>query len=119
MRTALKGPYVWTGDDLAGADGWHFRLTPAMLAEIDTALAAVKRRGIGWEGLRRADFPLSQTAALLTDISRTLEEGRGLAKVTGLAVERYDEEDLRRIWYGIGLHLGTPVSQSRAGLRMK
>jgi Taurine catabolism dioxygenase TauD, TfdA family len=119
MRTPLDGPYVWTGDELAAADDWRFRLTPPMLAEIDAALAAVRRRGIGWEGIERADFPLPQTAARLADISRTLEEGRGLAKVTGLPVERYDEADLRRIWYGIGLHLGTPVSQSRGGLRMK
>ena len=119
MRAPLNGPAVWSGEELAAADDWRFRLTPPMLAEIDAALAAVKRRGIGWEGIRRADFPLPQTAALLADISRTLEEGRGLAKLTGLAVERYGEADLRRIWYGIGLHLGTPVSQSRAGLRMK
>ena len=119
MRAPLSGPDVWTGDELAGAQDWRFRLTPSMLAEIDAALAAVKRRGLGWEAVRREDFPLSQTVTLLADVSRTLEEGRGLAKVTGLAVERYDEEDLRRIWYGIGLHLGTPVSQSQAGLRMK
>lgn len=119
MRASLSGPDVWTGDELAEAQDWRFRLTPPMLAEIDAALAGVKRRGTGWQAMRREDFPLSQTAKLLAEVSRTLEEGRGLAKVTGLAVERYDEEDLRRIWYGIGLHLGTPVSQSQAGLRMK
>jgi hypothetical protein len=119
MRTPLHGPSVWNGDELAGAQDWRFRLTPPMLAEIDAALLDAKRRGISWEAMKRADFPLTQTAVLLDEISRALEEGRGLAKVTGLAVERYDEEDLRRIWYGIGLYLGTPVSQSRAGLRMK
>jgi hypothetical protein len=119
MHTPLSGPYVWTGDELAGADDWRFRLTPPMLVEIDAAVAGVKRRGIAWEAMRREDFPLPQTAGLLADISRMLEEGRGLAKVTGLAVERYDEADLRCIWYGIGLYLGTPVSQSQAGLRMK
>jgi len=119
MRTPLNGPYVWTGDELAAAGDWRFRLTPPMVAEIDAALVDVKRRGIAWEAVRREDFPLSQTADLLAGISRSLEEGRGLAKVTGLAVEQYDEEDLRRLWYGIGLHLGTPVSQSQAGLRMK
>ncbi len=57
---------------------------------------------------------------LLADIAHELEEGRGLAAlVSGLPVERYDEAALRRIWHGIGLHLGTPVSQSNAGLRMK
>ena len=119
MRHALKGPYVWTGDDLAGAEDWRFQLTPAMVAEIDAAVAAAKRRGVAWEEMRCGDFPLPRTAALLADISRTLEEGRGLAKLSGLPVGRYDEGDLRRVWYGIGLHLGTPLSQSRAGLRMK
>ncbi len=119
MRAPLNGPEVWSGEELAAAADWRFRLTPPMLAEIDAALAAVKRRGVAWEAMGRADFPLAETASLLADIARMLEEGRGLAKVSGLPVERYDEADLRRIWYGIGLHLGTPVSQSRAGLRMK
>jgi hypothetical protein len=119
MRAPLHGPCVWTGADLAGADDWRFRLTPPMLAEIDAALTALQRRGVAWEAMQRGDFPLPQTAVLLAEISRTLEEGRGLAKLTGLPVERYDEPDLRRIWYGIGLQLGTPVSQSKAGLRMK
>src|SRR5262245_3785711 len=118
MRTPLDGPEVWSGDELAGADDWRFRLTPPMLVEIDAALTAARRRG-AWEAMRREDFPLAETAALLAAIGQALEGGRGLAKVTGLAVERYDDDDLRRIWYGIGLHLGTPVSQSRAGLRMK
>lgn len=60
----------------------------------------------------RADFPLPQTAPLLAEI------GRGLSELSGLPVERHDEPDLR-LWYGIGLQLGTPVSQSKAGLRMK
>jgi Taurine catabolism dioxygenase TauD, TfdA family len=119
MRKFLDGPDVWTGAELDAADDWRFRLTPPMLGEIDAALAALKRRGVAWEAMQRADFPVPQAAALLAEISRTLEEGRGLAKLAGLPVERYDDQDLRRIWYGIGLHLGTPVSQGRAGLRMK
>src|SRR5882724_7142953 len=115
MRKPLDGPYVWTGDELAGADDWRFRLTPPMLAEIDAALVDAKRSGIAWEAMQRADFPLPNTAVLLADISRTLEEGRGLAKLTGLPVERYDEEDRRRCWYGIGLPLGPPVSLRSPG----
>jgi Taurine catabolism dioxygenase TauD, TfdA family len=118
-RTPIFGPCVWSGDELAASDDWRFRLTPPMLAEIDAALASVKRRGLTWEMVQRTDFPVPQTAALLADIAHTLEDGRGLAKLSGLPVERYGDEDLRRIWYGIGLQLGTPVSQSKAGLRMK
>jgi hypothetical protein len=119
MRKPLDGPEVWTGAELAAADDWRFALTPPMLAEIDAALAVVKRRGLAWDALARADFPLPQTAPLLAEIARFLEQGRGLAKLSGLPVERYDEPDLRRVWYGLGLQLGTPVSQSKAGLRMK
>jgi hypothetical protein len=118
-HTPIFGPCVWSGDELAAADDWRFRLTPPMLAEIDAALLSVKRRGLAWEAMRRDDFPVPLTAALLADIAQTLEHGRGLARLSGLPVERHGDEDLRRVWYGIGLQLGTPVSQSKAGLRMK
>ena len=119
MREPLHGPFVWTGDQLAGSSDWLFVLTAAMTEEIDAALAAVERRGIAWPQMRRGDFKIPQTAELLGEIATILEEGCGLAKLSGLPVARYAEEDLRAIWYGIGLHLGTPVSQSHAGLRMK
>ena len=119
MRQPLHGPFVWTGDELAHATDWQFNLTPVMADEIDAALVAFKRRGIAWPEMRRGHFEIPRTADLLGEISTALEEGRGLAKLSGLAAARYADEDLKAIWYGIGLHLGTPVSQSHTGLRMK
>jgi len=119
MRALIEGPFVWTGPQLGEAADWRFELGPRHLAEIDAALARVKSRGIAWREMRREDFPLGETARLLGGVSAMLEEGRGLAKLSGLPVGAYDEEDLRRIWFGLGLHLGTPVSQSHDGLLMK
>ena len=119
MHRPLQSPCVWTGEELAAASDWRYTLTPPMIAEIDAALAASKRRGIAWSGMQRGDFDLPQAAPLLAEISTALEEGRGLAKLSGLPVARYGEEDLKAIWFAIGLYLGTPVSQSHAGLRMK
>lgn len=118
-RSPINAPCVWTGEELAAASDWRFPLTPAMLGEIDRAVAGVRRRGLAWEQMQRHDFPLDDTARLLGHISDWLERGRGLAKITGVPVGNYEEADIRRLWYGIGLHLGTPVSQSNAGLRMK
>jgi Taurine catabolism dioxygenase TauD, TfdA family len=118
-RSQLTGRFVWTGDELAAAADWRFPFTPAMLGELDRAVANLRRRDISWEAMRREDFPLDETARLLERVSSELEEGRGLAKLTGLPVDDYDEADVRRLWHGLGLHLGTPVSQSNAGLRMK
>jgi len=118
-RSPLAGPFVWKGTELAEASDWRLPLTAPMLRELDGAVAALRRRGVAWEAMRREDFPLDETAGLLARVSTLLEQGRGLAKITGVPVGDYDEADIRRLWYGIGLHLGTPVSQSNAGLRMK
>jgi len=119
MRQPLHGPFVWTGEEAANAADWRFELTPDMADEIDAALTGFKRRGISWQDMRQGDFEIPRTARVLDEISTTLEVGRGLAKLSGLPVARYADEDLKAIWYAIGLHLGTPVSQSHAGLRMK
>jgi Taurine catabolism dioxygenase TauD, TfdA family len=119
MRQVIQGPCVWTGEDLAENGDWRFQLTPAMLAEIDAALAHVKARGLAWPQMQAADFAVPETAAMFARIADILEDGLGLAKLSGLPVERYDETELTTIWYGLGLQLGTPVSQSHAGLLMK
>jgi len=118
-RRPLAGPSVWTGAELAADDRWRFPLSPAMVEEIDRAVQAVASRGLAWQAMTRADFPLPLTLPLLARVSEELENGRGVVKLSGLPVERYDDADLRRLWYGLGLHLGTPVSQSNAGLLMK
>ena len=40
-------------------------------------------------------------------------------KLRGFPVDRYDENDLRKIYFGLGTHLGTPVFQNRTGELMR
>jgi hypothetical protein len=40
-------------------------------------------------------------------------------KLRGLPVDKYDEEDLRRLYFGLGTHLGSPVFQNRSGELMR
>ena len=40
-------------------------------------------------------------------------------KLRGFPVDRYDEDDLRRLYFGFGAHLGTPVFQNRSGELMR
>jgi hypothetical protein len=120
-RKPLEGPAIWTGAVLAASDDWVHPLDAGMAAELDRALAAVRGRNISWDRMAKDDFPLGGTrvGALLADVADALETGRGLAKLTGAPVAGLDDADLRLLWMGIGLWLGTPVSQSAAGLRMK
>jgi len=40
-------------------------------------------------------------------------------KLRGFPVDRYDEDDLRRVYFGLGAHIGTPVFQNRTGELMR
>ncbi|HYX01712.1 MAG TPA: TauD/TfdA family dioxygenase, partial [Reyranella sp.] len=75
--------------------------------------------GLEWSQIRRDDFPLTGLDGLLDDIRDELENGCGILKLRGFPVDRYEEDDLRRLYFGLGAHLGTPVFQNRSGELMR
>lgn len=89
------------------------------LADIDAALRAVEARAIPWHAMAAAEFPLRGMRALLDDVAAELEDGCGMVKLTGLPVQRYDDNQLRLIWFGLGCHLGRPVYQNSRGELMR
>ena len=113
--TPIAGRDVWRGEDLARSTDWILTLTPAEVGELDAALRAVQRRGLAWPSLTRDDFPIPGLAASLARISHELEHGRGLVLVRRIPVERYTEDELRIVYWGLGLHLGTPRFQNAQG----
>jgi hypothetical protein len=112
---SISGPMVWQGRNLARSTDWIRPLSPAAVAEIDAALRDVQRRGLRWPEIRKQDFPLPGVSAELAQINRDLEWGRGLTLLRGLPVERYEDDELRAIWWGLGCHLGTAVHQNAHG----
>jgi len=108
----LSGRAGWYGSELEQSGAWIHELTDTHRAEIDAALAHVKQATPATPGFSREDFPLPTTAALLAIIADELENGLGAVRLRGLPVERYSEADLRRVFWGIGRHLGTAVYQN-------
>lgn len=117
-RQPIDAPCAWRGDALGATDAWIRTLSPAALREIDQALRAVKADGLTWQSINRDNFPLDRLARELADIADELEQGRGLLLLRGLSVAHDDTDDLRRIFVGIGSHLGTIVPQSARGERL-
>ena len=113
--TLLSGPIVWTDEDLRRSRDWMRTLTAAETDELDAALRAVQRRGLDWQAMTRDDFAIPRLAASLAEVSRELEDGRGLVLLRGIPVERYGEDELRIVYWGLGLHLGTPRYQNGKG----
>ncbi|MBM3646538.1 MAG: TauD/TfdA family dioxygenase [Alphaproteobacteria bacterium] len=118
-RTPLTGPAVWRGEEIRHSTRWIRDFPTAAITDLDAALAHVKRRGLAWSQVTRADFPIGRLGELLAEIADELENGCGIMKLRGFPVDRYDEDDLRRIYFGLGCHLGTPVYQNRSGELMR
>jgi hypothetical protein len=113
----LQGACVWNGVDMVENRRWVKDFPAAVLDEIDSAVG--KSAGIGWSAIDRDNFPLPSSRAFFDDVREELENGSGMVKIRGLDVSRYDQEQLRRIWYALGRHLGTPMFQNRRGELMR
>lgn len=115
----IDAPCAWHGEDIAASECWVRDLTDAQIAELDAALERVEARGIDWHEITPADFPLPGLAGLIDDIRAELEGGSGLMKLRGLPVDRYSEDRLRKLYFGLGVNIGQPVYQNRSGQLMR
>ena len=115
LKTPITGPAAWKGADMAGDTSWLHLLSADVVATLDAALAQVKSRGLTFPNFTKEDFPVGDWAQVLRKHSDELENGRGFLVLRGLPVERYTEEDIHILYYGIGLHMGIPVRQNPRG----
>jgi hypothetical protein len=109
----IGGRAAWTGADLARDPSWIMALPAAATAEIDAALAGLGDRTP--PGFDARHFPLPATAGFLAEVARELENGRGVVRLTGLDAGRYAAPDLKRVFWGLMCHLGTPLPQNTTG----
>jgi hypothetical protein len=109
------GPAAWRGEDLVGRSDWVHELTASEVAEIDAAVRDVRARGIELLETTRSDFVLPTLAPVIAAWADELDAGRGFVLVRGLPVDRMSEADAALAYWGIGQHLGLPVSQNTDG----
>ena len=114
-RTPIEHVSAWRGADLAADPAWCVELSPEMVAEIERAATAVRARGLGPGQFTVADFPLPTVDAVLQRCRDDVLNGRGFVLLRGLPVEGRDIETVRALYWGVGLRLGTPVTQNRSG----
>jgi hypothetical protein len=114
---SLQGTCVWTGAQIAQDHRWLKQFPAIVLDEFDAALEKVN--DLQWRDVTRHNFPLPGAATFFDEVRDELESGCGMVKMCGLDVSRYSQEQLRRIWFGIGCHLGTPMYQNCRGEAMR
>jgi hypothetical protein len=115
MQAPIEAPANWRGPELAASSDWIHVLSAPEVSEIEAALHNARASGRELATLEKEDFPLPNVRRILAAALERLEHGPGLHLFRGFPAERYGKDDLRLAYWGLGLHLGTAVSQSSNG----
>jgi hypothetical protein len=109
----IDTPAAWYGADLADSDAWRRKLTPGEIAALERATE--EALGVPCPGFGPAAFRVPELAGLFAWMARQLERGPGAVRLSGLPVDRFSREALRRLFWGFCVNLGTPIYQTSAG----
>lgn len=114
--TPVGGRAAWLGSALDYRQDGLWQLTEVELAEIDSALNTLKNRGdLDLTEITAETFPLNSVGTFLSRLRDELWSGRGFVLIRGLPREQYSNDDLARIYCGLGVHLGDIIPQSGNG----
>ena len=113
----VTGPSAWTAAELERDRSWDYSLSASGQRELEDALRLVQERGLALAAITRQAFPLPSLQGMLRDVQHQLRGGRGFARLRGVPVDGYSLDNLEKLYWGLGTHLGTAVTQnSEAGL---
>lgn len=115
LKEPITGPAAWVAADVQDDDSWVHVLSDAEIAGIDAAVSAAQADGVSYPKMTKRDVDFGFLEPKFQGFREELESGRGFLLLRGLPVERYSEEEVKLIYYGIGLHLGVPVGQNPQG----
>ncbi|MFB5283187.1 TauD/TfdA family dioxygenase [Peribacillus asahii] len=115
LKDKVQGSVAWKGTDLAKDDSWIYYLSEKTIASLENALSHVQKKGLKAPDFTKEDFPIPDLANVIEYFVDELEKGRGFLLIRGLPMERYSDEEASIIYWGLGLHMGIPVSQNANG----
>lgn len=115
LKNKIQGPAAWVGAELGHHASWLYELTDIEINALDNALAQTKASGKTFPHFTKDDFHIPELSATLKQLVEEFENGRGFSVMRGLPVDRYNEDEINIIYYGIGLNLGLPVRQNPKG----
>jgi Taurine catabolism dioxygenase TauD, TfdA family len=81
-------------------------------------VSRVRARRLHWSAVAAEHFPLDSLGGWFASVKEEIATGRGFVVVRGLPAAKYELEDLKRIYWGIGAHFGRPEAQSHDGDRL-
>ncbi|WP_240373957.1 TauD/TfdA family dioxygenase [Bacillus piscicola] len=114
-KEIIQSPAAWKGSELSGSDSWIYYLSDKTINEFEKAMREVQKKGLKAPDFNKEDFPIDKLTDEISHFIDELENGRGFLLLRGLPMERYTDEEASIIYYGLGLHMGKPVTQNPKG----
>ena len=116
LRPRIEGPSAWVGADMKNREAeWTYRLSSAEVAEIETAVKAVRARGLDIADIARADFPLPTLGPELERLRAEVLDGSGFVLLRGMPVEDRPIAESATAYWGVGAYFGSARSQNAKG----
>lgn len=106
---------AWVSADIAEGEDWFHVLTEPEIADLENALGGAKRPEIKLSEITQSSFSLPVLGPVLARVERDVRRGRGFFLLRGLPIERYSDDDIFLMKWGIGTHLGSAISQNVYG----
>ena len=119
MYTKRTEPVIersaWSARDLAADPSLQYTMSAAQVEELDGAMRTAIASGLKAAEFTREQFALPTLGPRIAALSDEVENGRGVAMLRGIPVQRYDTDAIRVLYWGFGVHAGIPVSQNSKG----
>ena len=109
----IEGAAAWRGAEVG--DEFRSLFSAADVEELEAAVAAARSRTASLGETTREHFLLPGLAPRLKSWRDEVARGRGFVLLSGLPVERWDEETASWVYWALGLHLGHTGAQNPQG----
>jgi len=114
IRDEIDSPDCWVGPEIQHDGRWLYELDDDEIAELDAALQAVKAAGLTIP-FTADQFPIPAFKARLDELTSRVTDGLGVILIRGVPRARFTNGECALIYWGIGVHMGRPVSQNSRG----
>jgi hypothetical protein len=113
--TQIAEPNAWTADQWLDREAWALELSREMIDEVADAARKAIDAGHGYRDIRRDNFQIPKTSALIEATYADLEDGRGFAVIAGWPVDEFSFNENVIAFCGVCAHLGDIVIQNYEG----
>jgi len=111
----LNHPAAWTSTSLREDPETFFTLLPEHIDEMRLAVSRVRNMSVPYTSLTKDDFPLPLLSPYITQWIKNLNSGTGVRVIRGVPVKEWNQDEISMFFWSLGLHMGIPGAQNRAG----